>query len=262
MIRLITLLVAVALFPVPAIGLDVPGFARSIPVGHFLGISPPCALLDEARSAALLDVKRQILGAMNGQFSATETFNVSGSPQSPRYQVHGHVQGNSTGTVFGVENRIANQAHTQDGQGRFIYFILVRFPDSRIAEMTRLSKGAKLVARLVSVEEGIATVRLGELNGVRTTIDRIKISVTKNYRFADTISYYVMHVPSETRAENEIMIDQVVVQGSSIEFGFPIPVFEETFIDYALGIEMEGRLVFTGTDELGRFVAAELTISH
>ena len=258
MTRWLQPLFLVLALPALAYGMNIPGFTRSVPEDHFLGISAPSSSLDEARASAVLDVKRQILGAISGQFSATEAFSVSGSPQRPSYQVRGQVQGDSSGTVFGVENRIVDQAYTQDGQGRFIYFILVRFPESRIAEMARLSRGARVVAQLVSIDDGYVYVRLEEINGVRAVMDMVRITMEWKHRFADTISYYVTHVPSESKSENEISIGRTVLQGGYVEFGFPIPELDEPFADLFLGREGIGHLIFSGTDELGRPVSAGL----
>ena len=49
---------------------------------------------------------------------------------------------------MGVQNNIVESAWCQDGDGKYVYFTLARYPEKMLFEVRRLSKGSKVVASL------------------------------------------------------------------------------------------------------------------
>ena len=67
---------------------------------------------------------------------------------------------------MGVEQNIVKSSWCRDASNKWIYFVLVRYPDRLIAEMRRLSKGAKVVASVISDNGCSVRLKVTEVNNV------------------------------------------------------------------------------------------------
>lgn len=238
--------------------LQVPGFVTSVPKSHFAGVSTPCKALSEARKSAVNDVVRQVLGTIGIEYDYKFFDLVSGDPRNPKRVIDDRLYGVAHGVVLGVGQSIVKSSWWQDATGRYVYFILVRYPDKKIREMRRLSKGAKILASVISENQKNVKLRVTEVNGVSVVLSSLDITVRKRNRYAKAISFYIWHVPSGSQSRMSIAIDPVRVCGGTSEVKLPLDGMDKDFIDYLLGADLKRVAVLKGHDELGRPISAKV----
>jgi hypothetical protein len=238
--------------------LKVPSFVTSIPAGHYAGVSAPCRTLSDARNSAIDNAARQILSAVNATYAHQYLDHVSGSVRNPKRSVDDQLSKVAKGIVLGVERGIVKSSWSQDSAGRYIYFILVRYPDKLVSEMRRLSKGAKVVCQLVRAGNNEIELRLSEVNGVSVTLSHVDITVRKVNRHAGFISYYIMKVPKDSQASYSKAIHPVRICDESRKIRLELKRSEKQMADYLLGSESSAEAVIRGHDEIGRVVTAKV----
>ena len=121
--------------------LEVPFFLVAVPKGHFAGVSEPCKSLVEARNRAIHDVARQVLGSMGSSYDHRFIVSISGNPNNPQKSINDNLSRIASGMVLGIESNIVKSSWQMDESGKYIYFILVRYPQSLIEKMRRLTMG-------------------------------------------------------------------------------------------------------------------------
>lgn len=246
----------------PALGEheQVPLFITSVPSGHFAGISAPMPSLTEARRGAVDDVVRQVLGSIGGQYDHQYVDMVSGSARgrSPERKVNDRLTGITHGVVLGVEQNIVKSSWCRDASNKWIYFVLVRYPDQVIAEMRRLSKGAKIVASIISDNGCSVRLKITEVNNVSVVLSAADVTIKRRNRFAKAISFFVWKVPSGSTRNVAIAFDPVRITGCSREVLLAFDGCEKGFYDYSLGAKFERVAVLKGHDELGRAVSVRV----
>jgi hypothetical protein len=239
---------------------EIPAFVMSVPQSHFAGISSPCRSIAEARRSAISDVVRQVLGSIGAEYDYSYVDKVSGNVrgQGPKRVVHERLRSVSRGVVLGVEQRIVESSWFRDSSHKYHYFVLVRYPDTMIQEMRRLSKGAKVVASVVSVNGGDAVLKVSETNGVSVVMSSADVKVNKKYRFSKFISFCVWHVPEGSVHRVSVALDPVKICGGSRKVRLPLSGCDKDFLDYLLGAKLERLVMLKGHDELGRTISAQL----
>ena len=105
----------------PSKTLNVPDFVTSVPLGHFAGISPPVSSIDQARKLAVLDVVRQVLGAIGIEYHHSFTDLISGTPHDPKRVINDQLSGTAHGVVLGVDQNIVQSSWCRDGSGKYIF---------------------------------------------------------------------------------------------------------------------------------------------
>jgi len=240
--------------------LQVPAFMANIPRGHFAGVSPPCNTLSDARKASIDDVARQILSAVNAEYTHHYFDRVTGNVRNPVRNVDDRLLKIAKGVVLGVEQGIVKSSWSKDASGRYIYFILVMYSDKNISEMRRLSKGAKVIGRLVRAGNSGMEICVTEINGVSVTLSTVDVTIRKANRYAGFISYYIWKVPKDSAASFSRVIAPVRVCGSSATVRVELPGNEKQFSDYLLGAELDVHGVIRGTDEIGRDVTVSVDL--
>lgn len=240
--------------------LQVPSFITDIPSGHFAGVSSPCNSLAEARNSAIGDAVRQILGSVGVEYRHHYLDRVSGNVRNTARQVDDRLLKIAKGVVLGVEQGIVKSSWSKDGSGRYIYFILVLYPDKNISEMRRLSKGAKVIGRLVRAGNSGMEICVTEINGVSVTLSTVDVTIRKANRYAGFISYYIWKVPKDSAASFSRAISPVRVCGSSATVRVELPGNEKQLSDYLLGAELDVHGVIRGTDEIGRDVTVSVDL--
>jgi hypothetical protein len=240
-------------------GLKVPSYLTDVPPGHFAGVSTPSKSLAEARKSAIGDLVRQILGAIGVKYNHNYFDEVSGNVRNPLRVVDDKLSGNAQGIVLDVERSIVRSSWLTEASGKYIYLALVHYPEEKIEEMRRLSKGAKIIA-YVFPDSGSEDIRLkvSEANGVKVILTSVDITVCKHNRFSKAISLFVWSVPEGSEHSFSVAIEPVLVCGSSFEFKLNVANCTKGIGDYLLGAELKRILVFKGHDELGRLVSARV----
>jgi hypothetical protein len=229
----------------------------SVPLGHFAGISAPSKDISEARKSAVNDVVRQILDSIGGSYSHRLKLSVYGSPKAPQRTVSDDLQGSAKGIVKGVSSRIVRSSWIES-DGKVVCFILVKYPDTLIAQMRKLSLGSSVTASVIGFEDGKALIQVSEGNGVKVTLTSADVHVKKRNRFAKKISYFVMKVADGSSESYRVGLAPVVIHSSSKVI--PLNLSDDTgFSDYLLGADIKRTIVLSGFDEIGRKVSVKVS---
>jgi hypothetical protein len=237
--------------------LRVPPFLVNVSRGHFAGVSDPCKSLAEARKSATYDAARQILGSIDSRYDHHLLINVSGNPKSPQKTIHDNFLQVASGIVLGVEQNIIENAWQMDDSGKYIYFVLVRYPDSLITEMKRLSKGSKVVASFVRWSGDEAVIRVTELNGVSAILTSADIKICKRNRYAKAISFFIVRVPEVSNEKCHVALRPVKVCAESKTIRLRLTDGKKAS-DYLLGAAVTHNIELRGYDEIGRAVRAHV----
>ncbi len=233
----------------------VPDFINQVPVDHYAGVSAPCSDLQRAKLSAISDVVRQILGSINAKYNHSYTNNISGSPKDPRMQIQDNFSRIASGIVLDVEKNITRASHGLDSSEKYVCFILVKYPDSKIEEMKRLSKGANIIGSALSVSGGFIRVKVTETNGVVVTLSSADFTVRKINRFAKMINFCIWKVPNGSENSFSIAINQIKICEESSIVKFDIARIKKGFRDYLLGAKLNCNIKINGVDEIGRPVS-------
>jgi len=238
--------------------LSVPDFVTSVPLGHFAGISPPASSIDHARKLAVSDVVRQVLSAIGIEYHHNFTDLISGTPYHPKRVINDQLSGVAHGVVLGVDQNIVQSSWCRDGSGKYIFFVLVHYPYELISNMRRLSKGARVIASLISISDNNVRLRVSQANGVPVMISSAVVLIQKRNRFAKAISFFVWHVPSGSDHRVSVAIDPVHICNGSREIRLPFDECKKSISDYLLGAKIERVVVLKGYDCLGREVSTKV----
>lgn len=235
--------------------LTIPGFVLSVPKDHFAGVSSPSRSIRLARNSAISDVVRQVLGAVGTTFDHRYIDRIHGDiiGDNLKRVVNDRLSGVARGIVIGIEQNIVQSRWVRDDDGRYVYFVLVHYPEKLIREMRRLSKGAKV---LVSASESDDQVllKVAEVNGVSVMISSVDLYFKKKNRFAKGISFFIWHVPKGSEKKVAVSIDPINIRNDSATIRFSTGGYEKSLFDYLLGAKFERIAVLKGHDELGRDV--------
>lgn len=134
----------------------------------------------------------------------------------------------------------------------------MHYPDKLIADMRRLTKGARIVVSVISNSENDINLKLSEVNNVSVVISSAKVTVRKKNRFAKAISFFIWHVPFESKNSFSVAINPMKMCGDSVQINFPINKCKKNLKDFLLGSTLEHNMVLKGNDELGRKVRARV----
>lgn len=223
-------------------------------------VMSPAYNVTEARNSAIDNAARQILSAVNVEYTHHYLDRIYGNVRNPKRSIEDQLSKVAKGVVLGVERRIVKSAWSREASRRYVYFILVQYPDRLVSEMRRLSKGAKVVCQLLSTGKGQIEIRLSEVNGVAVTLSSMDITIRKVNRYAGFISYYIMKVPKGSVARFSQAIAPVRVCRSSTTVTVKLPGQEIQLSDYLLGADLDVQGIIRGNDEIGRAVAVKVDL--
>jgi hypothetical protein len=231
---------------------------NDVPPGHFVGISIPSNFLAEARKSAIDNIVRQIVGAIGVKYKHHYLDAVSGNVRNPQRVIVDKLSGDAQGIVLDAEKSIVKSSWLTDASEKYVYFVLVYYPEKKIQEMRRLSRGAKVIATLVSKNDNYAELKVSEVNGVSVVISSAEITVTKKNRLAKAITLFFWRVPSRLEHKMSIPITPLKLQNNSRQIRLSMDNFRKNFDDYLLGAEIKRIAVLSGYDEIGRLVSARI----
>jgi hypothetical protein len=232
--------------------LEVPSYLTDVPPGHFAGVSSPLNSLKEARQSAIGDVVRQILGSIGVKYNLHYLDEVSGNVRNPQRLIDDKLSSSAHGIVLDVERSIMRSSWLTDAFGKYVYFVLAYYPEEKIQEMRRLSKGAKIIASVASKNDKYVELKVSEVNGVSVVISSIEITVIKKNRFAKLVTLFLWKVPSRLEYKISIPITQLKLCNDSSQINLSLDKSRKNLNDYLLGAKFKRKAVLTGHDETGR----------
>ena len=220
----------------------------SVPKGHFLGISPPCASVAAAREKALHDVAGQILRTIGASYSVSFSSHMTGTTERVRRTIDERFHYSASGFLAEIETQIVSQSFERGSRG-VVYRMLVHFPKSLISKMRRLSRGAKVLATKV----GHGEYRLQEVNGVACVLTEAAYAVSERNTHANFLNYYVMKVSSgDSRKFTKPLPEPVVLQNGAVKRISLVVPTGNSISDLVLGTRRGVSITLIGTDEVGR----------
>jgi hypothetical protein len=237
--------------------LKVPSYLTDIPPGHFTGVSVPSDSLAKARRSAIGDVIRQILGSIGVQYNHHYFDEITGNVRNPRRVINDRLSGTAHGILLDVEKNIVQNNWSNDTFGKYVYFVLVYYPEKKIREMRRLSKGAKVIATVVSKNDNYVELRVSEVNGVSVVISKAEVTIIKKNKFAKIITLFFWKVPLRIQNTASFPLEPIEMCSNSANIQQPINISGKNLVDYLLGSDFERFVVFTGHDEIGRAIAVK-----
>ena len=214
--------------------------------------------LAEARRSAVYDVVRQVLRAVGADYRNVfvDVALWSVNRDETRRFVYDRLIGKSRGFLLGIEQNIVQSEWVQDNDGKYLCFILVRYPDNLLDEMRRLSKGARVIASPYKKDNRNLSFSLTETNGVSVVLSSAKVTVLRRNRFSNAVSFFIWPVPEGDTIESVVTFQPIRLRNNSSLVKFPNNDIGKTFKDYFLGAEIKRSAVFYGFDELGRTVTS------
>jgi hypothetical protein len=151
-----------------------------------------------------------------------------------------------------LKNRIL-ESDIQETKGRYVCFVLIRFPHEKIDKLRKLTIGAKPGARVVSIGNGQVNVEVRENNGVEVILTEYEVNLATTNRHAGVITMFFMKVPKTACQTAHGMIEKKVsVKDSSKTLAIRYPASGQDLKSVILGSETELKIVLHGYDELGR----------
>ena len=124
--------------------------------------------------------------------------------------------------------------------------------------MRRLSKGAKVIASTISMNDASVRLKISEINGVSVTMSSADIKILKRNRFAKAITLFLFRVPQNTEQNYSVHFDPVKVCGNSKQTELSLQEFRKNLADYLLGAKFKTTAVLKGYDEIGMPVSIKM----
>lgn len=227
----------------------------SVPEGHFLGISRPCASVADAREKALYDVASQILRTIGASYSVSFTSWATGTTEKVRRTIDERFHYSASGFLAEIETRIVSQSFERGSRG-VVYRMLVHFPKPLISRMRRLSRGSKVSATRL----GDGAYELREVNGVACVLTEAAYIVSERNRHANILNYYVMKVSNGmTRKYTKPLREPVILRNNVVKrINLMVPQ-KNSIGDLVLGTRRSIQITLMGTDEVGRPVRVNVS---
>lgn len=226
-----------------------------VPKDHFLGISPPCASVADAREKALHDVASQILRTIGASYSVSFTSRATGTTEKVRRTIDERFHYSASGFLVEIETRIVSQEFECGSMG-VVYRMLVHFPKQLISRMRRLSRGSKVLATRL----GGGAYELREVNGVACVLTEAAYIVSERNRHANILNYYVMKVSSGGTRKYTKPLREPVILRNNVAKRIDLTVPNKNSIgDLVLGIRRSIQITLMGTDEVGRPVRVNVS---
>ena len=227
----------------------------SVPKGHFLGISVPCASVAVARQKALHDVSAQILRTIGASYSLRFDSRVTGTIEKVNRHIDERFHYSASGFIAEIENRIVSQTYNRTSAG-IVYKMLVHFPRQLVERMRRLSHGAKVLVRRLN--DSIYELR--EVNGVSCVLTEAIIVVSEKNMHAGFLNYYVMRVSNgSNKTFTKALPEPIILKGRGVKHtNLMMPNKNKTLTDAFLGTRRSVKITLIGTDEIGRPVKVKV----
>jgi hypothetical protein len=234
----------------------------SVKKDHYLGVSSVCGSLGVARDKALREVLCQVLRSVGAHYSLKFDSSVVMTGDNVSRRVSEKFHYTASAYLSSIEQNIVSSSYKRVVSGGFVYRILVYFPPRLVERARRLSKGAKVVARVVGGHGGEGVIEVREVNGVKVVLSGYSVSVDEKNRHADFLNYYVMSVSSGgSRKFERAFSDSVVLSGGVVKrVRVMVPTRKVGLKGLVLGTSRSVTVSLQGTDEVGRRVRLQVPI--
>ena len=230
----------------------IPDWVNRIPKDGFVGISGFCTSIEEARQQALHSSVAQIVQNLGAEYTLSHESRASGNARSAHYELKERLAYTARWFVSSVNENIL-ESDIQETKGRYVCFVLVRYPPHKIEKLRRLTIGARAGARIVSKENGRVNVEVRENNGVEIVLTEYEVKLTTTNRHADIVTMFFMKVPRAASHTAQGMIEKKVsVKDNARTLSVAYPASIRDLKSFMLGSETDLKIVLHGYVEIGR----------
>ena len=230
----------------------IPEWATRTPGDSFVGVSGFCGSIEEARQQALHSAIAQIVQNMGAEYSLSHQSTLTGNACHARYELKEHLAYTARWFVSSVNENI-KECDIQETKGKYVCFVLVRYPPDMIEKLRKLTIGAKAGARIVSRETHRVHVEVRENNGVEVILTEYDIKLATTNRHADMITMFFMKVPKAASHTAQCVFEKKVsVKDDARTLSIAYPASVPDLKSFILGSETEIKIVLHGHDEIGR----------
>jgi hypothetical protein len=157
--------------------LNIPQWVTAVPENCFVGISKPCRSIEEARQHALNSAVTQILQAMGAEYSLSHKSKLSGNTNHSHHELKERLTYTARWFVRSVQQNI-KKSDIQQINGKYVYFLLINFPSTKIERLRKLTIGPKVSARMIEKTSNKIVIEVRENNGVQVTFTDYQIEIT------------------------------------------------------------------------------------
>ncbi len=240
--------------------LDIPPWAIHIPEHSFVGISQPCSSSEEARQQSLDSAIGQILQAMGAEYHLSHESTLTGDLNQSRHELKEKLSYTARWLLNSVQQNIKQYAFRNTGNGQ-VCFVLVRMTPGDLEKLKQLSIGAKVSARLIGISGGQASIEVSETNGVGVTITEYHLTAAITNNHARLITLFLWKVPETATASYEgALPNRLSLNKSAGRTVIPLSNGGGSLKSFLMGSREDISITMTGYDEIGRSVAASVTI--
>jgi|WetSurMetagenome_2_1015567.scaffolds.fasta_scaffold161518_1 hypothetical protein len=230
----------------------IPDWVNRVPKDGFVGISGFCTSIEEARQQALHSAISQIVQNMGAEYTLSHESRVSGNALSAHHELKERLTYTARWFVSSVNENIL-ESDIQEIKGKYVCFVLVKYPRVMIEKLRKLTIGAKAGARILSKENGRVNVEVRENNGVEIILTEYEVKLTTTNRHADIVTMFFMKVPTTESQTGQSMLEKKVsVKNNARTLLIGYPASAPGIKSFILGSETEIRIVLHGYDEIGR----------
>ena len=230
----------------------IPDWVNRVPKYGFVGISGFCTSIEEARQQALHSAISQIVQNMGAEYTLSHESRASGDARSANYELKERLVYTARWFIRSVNENIL-ESEIQETRGKYVTFVLVRYPPDMIEKLRKLTIGAKAGARIVSKENGRVNVEVRENNGVEVILTEYEIKLATTNRHADVITMFFMKVPrTNLHSAQGVFEKKVSVKDNAGMLLIRYPASVPDLKSFILSSETEIKIVLQGYDEIGR----------
>lgn len=232
--------------------LRIPQWVTHTPEHGFVGISGFCQTIEEARQQAIHSAIAQIVQTMGAEYSLDHESRLEGNARYARHELKERLVYAAQWFVRAVNENV-KETDIQDVKGKYLCFLLVRFPPDRIDRLRRLTIGPCAGARIVQLTDEHALVEVWENNGVEISLADFEMELTKRNQHAYIITMFLWKIPDEDiRKIRGVLNEKIVIKNGKASFSIPCPPPEQNIKSLLYGSERQLRIVLYGYDEIGR----------
>lgn len=237
----------------------IPGWVNRVPKDGFVGISGFCTSIEEARQQALHSAVAQIVQNLGAEYTLTHESTISGNALSAHHDLKERLTYTARWFVSSVNENIL-ESDIQEIKGKYICFVLMKYPRVMIDKLRRLTIGARAGARILSIKSGLMNVEVREYNGVEIILTKYDVKLVTTNLHTDIITMFFMKVPKTTSYSAQgVLGKKVSIKDNATTFLVVYPASVRDLKSFLLGSECEVSIVLHGYDEVGRPVTIPIS---
>jgi len=236
--------------PVP-----VPAWVLHTPENCFVGISPLCASVAEARDQAMSSAIAQVLQAMGAEYSLRSEARSQGTASTASHELKESLVFTARWLLREVQQGV-RQTVIQEQASKYLAYVLLEAQPEHLERLRRLTMGPRLSARVLRTEGDSVALEVRESGGVAVTLTSFRMAAKTRHEHARLITLFAFKVPEASHWEQDGGLPSPLrIKGSAAAENFPKPSQEIGIKALALGSSTSLALTLTGFDEIGRPVS-------